>query len=263
MRRSSTAPWVIGTAFLALVLMAAAWFLGISPLMDSAAQKNQEADAAASQAMMLQTQLIDLKKQYEDIDSLRATLDGLRVQMPTTLAESELTHQIDALALGANVTVTELSPTTAVEMIPVAADTSATADAGASTDSASATTDSAAATTDSAAPVTPAAPAFSGLWSVPTTITVVGGLPETLRFIDQLQTGNPRLLLVTGLTATALSESGGEAGMPAVKVGDLETRIQVNAYVMTPTTPTTPDTTDGEEALPLPSGQPNPFAPGG
>lgn len=262
MRKSSTAPWVIGTAFLALVLMAAAWFLGISPLMDSAAQKNQEADAAASQATMLQTQLIDLKKQYEDIDSLRATLDGLRVQMPATLAESELTHQIDALALGANVTVTELSPTTAVEMIPVAADT-ATADAGATTDSASATTDSAAATTDSAAPVTPAAPAFSGLWSVPTTITVVGGLPETLRFIEQLQTGNPRLLLVTGLTATALSESGGEAGMPAVQVGDLETRIQVNAYVMTPTTPTAPDTTEGETELPVPSGQPNPFAPAG
>ncbi len=259
MNAPKTTPWVIGAVVVSLAILAGGWLLGVSPKLDAAAEKNTQAQVQAGRADMLRIQLGQLKKDFANIDGLRADLAALRVQVPETLGESDMTRQIDALAAQAGVTVTLLDPTTAIAMAPAAAP----AAPAATTDSAStgaATPAPAGQGSTATADATAAGGSVSGLFAVPVQMTVLGSYENTLSFVTKLQTANPRLYLVLSISTDAQTAQGAQGSLPSIPAGWLATKISAYTYVVTPAS--TPAAATGDApAIPAPAGQPNPFSP--
>lgn len=290
MNTSKTMPWVLGAALLALAIIAGAWLLLISPGLSAAADNRQQAESEQSRIDQLQMQIVQLKKDYANLDEFKATLGALQTQIPPTANISELTRQLDAMAQATGVYLTSVVPSTSLEVAPPAApapaadagssdgtvadgtSTDGTATDGTATDG---TATDGAATDGAAAPqAQPGPQAPANFYAIPIEVRLVGGYDATLAFIEQVQTINPRLLLVTSLALTGQTEaSPAEGGRPALKVGDPETVLQAYAYVLAETPvadleAATAGTTDGSATdetpaptLPVPSGrQPNPFS---
>lgn len=255
-------PWVIGTALLAVLLLAGAWFLLISPSLDEAASNRAQAQTEQDRIDLLKAQLASLQADFERIDDFRDELAELRGQVPGAVEISELTRQIDSLAARAGISVLNVSATspTLVSVVDPAAQVQAEEAAAAAADTAA--VDELAEPTTDAAAAAPPAPATE-YYAVPVNLVTYGDYQNTLSFIDALQTENPRLVLVTDLHATRVAAAGSTGGRPAVQDGALETRL--SAYVIVvPTAGPEADETEVEgdaPPLPVPAGQPNPFIP--
>jgi len=63
-------------------------------------------------------------------------------------------------------------------------------------------------------------------------LNVVGTYDAVLAFVQALQTGTTRLLLLTDLQATSTPDADAGGGRPATKVGDLEVTIAGQLYVL-------------------------------
>lgn len=259
MGRSRTVPWVAGTVVAALLIMMAAWFLAISPRMVSAAETRDRTVAEQARIDQLDVQLAGLKRDFANIEEFRTELGELRVEIPNAIELSNLTRQIADLAQQAQVFVVALNPAMPLPVVPVTPVVAAPVvpeEGAAPADGATETTDDT--TTD--APVV-----IDGFYAVPFEVIVLGGYTQTIDFIARLQTQNPRLLVLTGLAATAQGEAGAQAGRPAIAAGDLETSVKGYAYVLLDAAGAiagqeSPDAT-APDPLPTPVAPRNPFAP--
>ena len=260
MSRSKATSWVVGTAVLGVLILAGAWFLLVSPRVESAGDLRFQAESEAVRADQLEIQLLGLKADAENIEAFRTELAQLRVQMPTATALASLTRQLNDVAQQSGVFVSGVRPNTASAVEPPAA---AVAPPVETTEGATEATESADASDTTAAPppVDPAVAAVQGLYAMPIQISVTGGYAQTLDFINRLQTTNPRLLLVTTFVATAPEPKAAENGRPAINPGDLETVIETVAYVLLDPTAVPVDAEGTPEALPVPGAYTNPFQP--
>ncbi|MCU1431895.1 MAG: hypothetical protein JWP95_1000 [Actinotalea sp.] len=263
MSRSKTTTWVAGSVVLALLMMAAAWLLAISPKLEAAAELRFEAEAAQSQADQLQITLAGLKNDFANIEEFRNELSVLQVQLPREAELSNLTRQINGLATQSQVLLSAVAPGTPTAVAPPGGvDPLAQPVAPAEGEPQAATDETGAVVPP---PVDPAVLAVQGLYSIPLQVTVVGGYGQTLDFLNRLQVENPRLLLVSSFVATAQEAKGAEGGRPATNAGDLEMIITAYAYVLIdPAAATAPVVDDGTVVapapLPVPAGDTNPFA---
>lgn len=263
MARSKVTTWVLGTAFLAVLMLVAAWFFAISPRMESAAELRSQAQSEQAHADQLRIQLAGLKADAENIEAFRQELAALRTQLPAAAELANLTRQINDLSLQSGLFISGLVPGVPAAVVPPVAPAPPAAETPEATDEAagedSETTD------EPAVPVAdPLVAATQGLYSIPLQITVVGGYPQTLDFINRLQTANPRLVLVTTFVATAQEAAAAEGGRPAVNPGDLETVISCFVYALVdPAVPTTPVADTEQPPLPVPAADSNPFAASG
>ena len=113
MSRSKATSWVVGTAVLGVLILAGAWFLLVSPRMESAADLRFQAESEAARADQLEIQLLGLKADAENIETFRTELAQLRVQMPAATELASLTRQLNDVAQQAGVFVSGVSPNTA------------------------------------------------------------------------------------------------------------------------------------------------------
>lgn len=266
--------WIVGAVVLALLVLAGAWFGLVSPGLDAAADSRSQAEVEQSRADQLQVQLAQLKKDFANLDTFKAELATLHAQVPAELALPTLTRDLVALAEATGVTIAGITPSTSMPAVAPAAAVpadsttadSTTADAGAAGDS---TSPSASASPDTAAPAadatTAAAAAPANLFAVPVQLHVLGTYDATLAFLDQLQNGSHRLLVVNQLQLTSVRETRAAAGgMPALAPGDLDTTIDLYAYVLqdgatAPAAGAATDPAAPAAPLPVPATQPNPF----
>lgn len=256
-------PWVIGTVGLGLVIGAGAWFLGISPMLDAAAEMNDQAEMEAARVDQLEIQLAGLKADYEKMDEFRADLAALRVQLPAEIDQAALQLQLQDMATGAGVFVDMIAFTAPLAVVPEVAVAPAAAEPAAegTEEGAAEGTDSTGTAADGTAAAAPAEPTVSNLYALPVELTTVGTFDATLELLNRLQTQAPRLIVVNNVSANALDERGAEGGRPATRAGDLETVIQAWVYVLLDETAAPAAEVPVEEA-PLPSGgSGNPFAP--
>lgn len=272
MKASRTAPWVAGTVLLCLLLAAGFWFLLISPARAETGEMNAQAESEESRITQLNTQLAGLKRDFENIDQFRTDLAGLKAEIPAKADLANLTRLLQQDATAAGVFVIELSPGTPTPIVasaPAAGTAPATADGTAAP--ATGTTDGAAPVdgTGTAAPAAPAAPAGpTGFYAVPISMTIVGSFDATVEFVNKLSATGGRLVVANGLVATAQTAAAAQGGRPAVNDGDLQTVLQLWAFVLQDqaaaqpaaggaATPTDPAAVP---QIPVPNGQGNPFA---
>jgi hypothetical protein len=258
MTTSKTAPWVAGTALLSLAILAASWMFIVSPKRDAVAESQEQTEAEQSKIDDLELDLQSLKDDFENIQTFRDDLAALQIQVPAGTELAEFIRQLSDIALRTGVTVTSLTVASPTQTTGTASATAAGATVPAAQHVETAAQDAAAgqagaATTDSA----PAAAAVSptNLYLVQIDIGTLGEYDPTMAFLAALQTGMPRLALLSGITATHKEAEGSSNGRPAVTDGALETQLVVYLMVLPDGTAAPPATGD----LPVPSGQPNPF----
>lgn len=281
MGSSKTRPWILGTAILAFVVLAATWLLAVTPKLAQAQETREANDQALARQDQLRSQLATLQEQALRLDEYRAELDTVAVQIPAEARLSEYTRQLDTVALQFAVTIVALNPGEPVTFgevlgaVPAPAPTETTdgevaadpATDAAVEDAADATAD---ATTDAETPPAPPAaepslpPALLDLVAIPVAVTVLGTYPNVMAFLDAVQVQIPRLFLVVGLSVLSQGESDGTGGRPATAPGDVEMTIEGLLYQY-PAEATGPVAVPegGEEPTepaPLPSSDRNPFA---
>ncbi|WP_426592046.1 hypothetical protein ACPPVS_09595 [Cellulomonas sp. McL0617] len=225
--------WIGGTAFAAVLIMAAAWFVLISPQLANASETRSEAEQTRQQNEVLAMQVSQLKAEFAKLPDYKAQLAVIQQQIPTDAMLSDYLRQLDQIALAHSVTITSITPSSPTVVIPASAPV--TAAPAPATDGSAATNGTAAATDGTAAPAAPAAPATgapTGFTSIQFSIDATGSYDNTLAFMNDLQNGTARLFLVTGFTGTALQAAPSSGGKPAINDGDQDLIVTGYTYVL-------------------------------
>ena len=223
--------WITGTVFLALASCAAAWFLVLSPMFESASGSRAEAASTRQQNQALEAKIIQLKVDFAKLPEYKAQLATIRGQIPTDAALSAYLRELDGIATARSVVITAVSPATPVSFVPVTPVALAAPAATGATATPAATSPAPAAPA-ATAPVVTGASVPTGFASIPFSISVVGTYENTLKFLDDLQNKTARLLLVSGLVGTSQDVTAASGGRPATALGDLELVITGFAYVL-------------------------------
>jgi Tfp pilus assembly protein PilO len=227
MSMSMTGKWSMLTAALIVGILAASWFLLVSPKRGEASDLRTQAAAQDASNQALQQQLSLLKAQSLDLPKQKAKLAEFRTRIPDNPALPSLIRELTAAGTKVGVVILSMSPgspeasVSAVAPVPVAAAPAATATDSTTSDS------TAAGTTAAPAPAPVAAP--STLYQVPLQLTVSGSYFELEQFVNKLE-GLRRSFLVTGFTL-APSPGGSANATGGTNPGDLNLSLNGQVYL--------------------------------
>lgn len=228
MSKTKATPWIAATAFLCLIILALAWFLAISPQLTAAADARSELQTVEAQNVIHAQRLATLESQAAELDTYRAELAELAVGIPPEVQIDDVLRSVASIAASAGVTVL-MTEQGVPELVvgPVATSEPAPADEDADAEG----TDDAGDTDETAAP-SGVVTGVDGLVAIPVSLTVLGGYDAAVTFVEQLQTGIPRLFLVTDYVLTGQPEAEGSDGRPATVEGDIEALVNGFVYVL-------------------------------
>ena len=165
--------WVFGAVFVILAVVAATWFIGVSPQLAQAATSTLDRTAVESQNQAHEATLDRLKADFEGLDGLNSQLEAAREVVPGDKAESTLLAEIDRLAKSNKVVVASVSLAEPLPYTPTDA-------------------------TDPEVIAAMGSLSAGNFMTIPITFGVVGKYGNILSFIDDLQQGT-RLVLVHDL----------------------------------------------------------------
>jgi Tfp pilus assembly protein PilO len=161
-----TSRWSLGAAFLCIVLLAASWFLLISPRRADAAAVRAQVVQSDAQAVTLQAEIAELKSQFADLPKQEAQLKAIKVQLPPNAGIPSLVRDLRTFAEKTGVALDSLTPGSPTVL-------------GA----------------------TGTAPAAAGsVVNIPLQISVTGDYFEAALFVKNIQTKLPRSILITALS---------------------------------------------------------------
>lgn len=184
--------WVALTVLGCLAVMAAGWFLLVSPKRGEAQELRDQATAQESANGTLRTQLAMLKAQAKDLPAQKAKLAAVAAKIPDNPALPALIRALDRASADSGVELVSIAPSAPTPLVAPAAAAAVAAPAAAPA--------AGAAAAPAAVPVAAGAPAAAGaVSSIPLAINVVGGYFQVQQFLSSLE-GLQRALRVTGLT---------------------------------------------------------------
>jgi len=192
---SLTRRWSLLTAVLIVGILAASWFLLVSPKRSDAAALSAQATKQQASNDALVQQLNELKAQSLDLPKQKAKLAVMRKQIPDNPALPTLIRDLTAAGKKVGVEVVSMKPgppAAAPVIVPVAPP----APPAGGTDTAATGTTS---TTAQGATPTAVAPAAAPLYLVPLQLEITGSYFEVEQFINKLE-GIQRTFLVTGFS---------------------------------------------------------------
>lgn len=252
MRQASAKFWIGGTAFVAVLLLVAAWFLAVEPVVARAAEDTASAEQQRQQNDLLQMEIVKLAEEFTHLEEYKAELAALRVQLPADADQSGMSRELQILAESSGITLVTLSPSVPEPVVAAAAPAPAetpVAEADATDGN------------EVAAEAAPTPAQASGFYAIPISMSTIGSYDATVTFLRSLQEGASRLYLVSSIGATTQEASGASGGRPATAEGDLALAISGFAFVLLDQT-AVPEEPVGDGALPVPGGEVNPFQPG-
>lgn len=101
--------WVIGSAFVAVLILVAGWFLGVQPRLAEVGTATSERLAVAATNDEYEAVLVELRELSENLPALQRELDAIRVELPDEPALPELLGQLNEIAVGAGVSLNEVA----------------------------------------------------------------------------------------------------------------------------------------------------------
>ena len=224
--------WVIGSVFVMVVVLILGVLLGIQPQLAAKATADQQRESVAAANASQATVLAQLEKEFEGLDDLKADLEPLRASVPTAAEMPAFVKALGILAEKSQVVLTGLTVADAVPYAPVEAVAAIEEESGATpapTSSADASAeDVAPAPAAGVPPVTSSQITAANFVSLTVTVAVKGSYGNALEFVNGLQTGE-RLVLVSGITTTAVTAAEGESSS-----GDVTALITGLVYVLLP-----------------------------
>lgn len=186
--------WVALTAVGCLALLAAGWFLLVSPKRSDASDLRQQASEQQSQNAQAQVKLAMLKAQAKGLPKKQAELADVASKIPNNPSLPSLIRALDQASTESGVELVSLAPGT-----PAAV---SAAGASSATPAAPVTPAPAAGSAPAgsvSAAATPVASSLGTLAAIPVAINVVGGYFEVQQFLSSIEE-LPRSLRVTNLT---------------------------------------------------------------
>lgn len=186
---SLTRRWSLLTAVLIVGILAASWFLLVSPKRSDAAALSAQATKQQASNDALVQQLNQLKAQSLDLPKQKAKLAVMRKQIPDNPALPTLIRDLTAAGKKVGVEVVSMKPGPPAAA-PVTVPVAPPAPPAGGTD---------AATTAQGATPTAVAPAAAPLYLVPLQLEITGSYFEVEQFINKLE-GIQRTFLVTGFS---------------------------------------------------------------
>jgi len=241
---SKKSTWIGGTAFVAVVLLAMAWFLLVSPVLQTANETKDQTRTTNAQNAELQRKVDKLKADFAHIDEYRAELATIATQIPPAAELAPYVRQLDEFALANEVTVLDVTPqspylVTLVEDFGKAAGGAVSTEATPTPEPTPSPSASASPGTETGAAAPGGTEAPAGMSAIPVSMTVVGSYEGAVAFLDAVQ-HTTRLFLVGGLTGTMQQEKAATGGRPDTELGDLELKVEGFLYAM-PSLATPPD----------------------
>jgi Tfp pilus assembly protein PilO len=194
-----TRRWSLLTAVLIVGILAASWFLLVSPKRSEASDLRSQATKQLASNDALVQKLNELKAQSLDLPKQKAQMALMRKQLPDNPALPTLIRDLTAAGKKVGVQVLSMKPGLPVPVlvaapVPVAA---------AATTSGTDTSGTAAADSGAApAPVAPSAPVAAPLYMAPIALEITGSYFEIEQFINKLE-GMQRSFLLSGFTLKA------------------------------------------------------------
>jgi Tfp pilus assembly protein PilO len=171
--------WTLGGALTAAVLLAVGWFFFISPQNARTSALHDEAATANSRAATLQRRLVELRQQNGDLPRYRARLESDRRALPTTSGLADFLRSLQSAGDSTGVSVD----------VP---------------------------TVDNPAQVTVAG---TQVYALPISLRVTGAATNINRFLDQLQQGQPRAVLIGSTKLTDNDKTGASGGPVSLTLG--------------------------------------------
>lgn len=112
--------WVVSAVFAMVVIVGGGWLIGIAPQLAAVASANQNRASVELANAKNQILLARLKKDYQNIDTLKKELDSLRAAVPASAEISTFVTALNALANSHQITVKSISVNDAKPYTPVA-----------------------------------------------------------------------------------------------------------------------------------------------
>ncbi|WP_084103675.1 hypothetical protein [Demequina sp. NBRC 110056] len=244
--------WGIATILVAVLLLVAAWFLLISPVLASAAETREDTEAQEAQNEISRQEVEVLKAEFARMPEYELQLAALQEQITTTQRYADLQRLVAAIADEHEVVVTSLSFGTAEEVEQPVPPAPAEPVEGEETDEE--------ATDEEPAPAEPVATGISGLFSIAVSIEFDGEYTDVLAAVRDLQTGENRIVLinVVNLTSAANGESGDDATVATLE-GQTFVLADVEELAAEDAPTTEPEEEPSAEPTPLPQSSENPL----
>lgn len=101
--------WVIGSVFVAALIVLAGWFLGVQPRLAEVTAANSERQTVAETNAQYEAVLVELRELSENLPALQRDLDDIRVEIPQDPELPSLLGQLNALAVASGVSLNEVT----------------------------------------------------------------------------------------------------------------------------------------------------------
>lgn len=238
MKDSKALPWIAGSAILAILVLAFAWLVVISPTRSGASEDRAAAQQQQNENDLLAIQNRKLASDFAKLADYKATLAEAQQQMPASIDQPTFSRELDRLATSAGVTITNITFSPSLNLLESAAPASApTAKPG---DPAAELAPTSTSAIDQALTLTPPA----SMYAIPVSVTVTGAPEDSKAFLAKLQSGDGRLVLVTKIDVGA--QDGG--GSSSLKPGDFQTVVTGLTYLLQDTSTTSTDSSSTDTA---------------
>ena len=187
--------WLAGGAVLAVLIVAASYFLVILPKLAAASDTRAQARDNDVTNSRLVTRRAALARQERGIATMRADLSAALTALPSTSALPEFTHEATHAATATGVTLQNISIGSLTPVAPTAA--------------APAATDSATSATATTTPAAGSTASSATQYQISVTLTTSGPTDKQLAFVKAVQNGSRRALI----TSTSFSGTGSKIGL--------------------------------------------------
>jgi hypothetical protein len=225
---ATTTTWVGGAVFAAVLVAAGGWTFGVSPQLDAADVAETDTVTVVEQNAKLQRDIVELKAQFENLDTYKADVAALEVQIPRTAELADYLREVATVTEASGAFVVSVKPGVPLSVSDAPAPAPAADAASEPAAGAEAPADTADAT--ATAPVPSGVPA--GFVAVPVDITLLGTVPQVATALASLQGSTARLFAVTSINGHGTEAKEASEGKPATNEGDLELIVSGFIYVV-------------------------------
>ena len=189
--------WLFAGGVAALLLLLAGWFLFIGPQRSDTSSVNGQVRQVQDQNSMLRTKIAQLRNQNANLAQYQSEVQQARQALPDSSGLSDFLRTLQALGSATQTNVTTLS---------VGAPTNLNGTQAASSSS----------TKSSSSTVKAVGAAANGglgpIYQLPITLAVTGSTAQLDEFLGQLQSVQPRAVLITQLNEGSAGSTGGTTG---------------------------------------------------
>lgn len=201
--------WVIGAVLAIVVVIAAGWFIGISPQLTSASSANNERTSVMAANARNEILLAKLKRDYQNIDALKNQVATLQESVPTSADISSLVTELNTLANVRKVTLKSITVSDAKPYTPAI---------------------QAVRKGDTSAAQTNPKITSTNFVTIPVQIGITGDYGKVLDFVNDIQQGR-RLFLVSAFSSMGSTNAKGVKGSPTITGGAQRVDSSITGFI--------------------------------